>query len=138
MSGKYSTRLIWVLCLSRDTMPSAIFYHTTQEYSAFTQLFIFVCENWLPPLLTWVWENGFAKMLNKVTESIVSLLLLSIRLEINDARVLWCKLIYSVWLSLIKDLYCIVKIKDYPYFSKQKNKKVWRACITQQYQYCRQ
>ena len=39
-SGKYSTRRSRVLYLPQDHTPSAVFYHTTQVYGAFTDLLV--------------------------------------------------------------------------------------------------
>ena len=54
----------------------------------FYWIVVFVWKDWLSMLWTWVWENGFIKMLHRLTEPVVSLLLLPNCLEMNDTRVL--------------------------------------------------
>ena len=94
VSSKYSMRRSWVLYLPRDPTPHAVFYCTARVYDAFTDLLV-LSRGLIASAWTWGWENGFTKMLNKLTEPVVSPFVLPNQLEINDMQVWWHKLICS-------------------------------------------
>ena len=86
-TAKYSTRRNQVLHLPRD--PTRLLYYIVQHKDMVLLLICWFCVGGLIAFaLNLDLGEWICKKLNKLIEPVVSLLLLPIQLEINDARVL--------------------------------------------------
>ena len=100
-------------CICHETPPRVLYFIVQHKYMVLLLICWFCVGGLITSAWTWVWDNGFTKILNKLTEPVISPFVLPNQLKINDAQVLWHTNWFSamplglcVWLPLVKYFYC--------------------------------
>ena len=76
-----------ITCICHDTPPQLPYFIVQHKCTVLLLIYWFCVGGQIASTSNLVWESGFTKMLNKVIEIVVSLLLLPNQLEINDTQV---------------------------------------------------